>query len=94
MTSSASAYASPLRHHRRHASEHRVVKETLDARSEYTNNEEDGRAEHRINQYIIKDEIGRGSFGAVHLAVDQYGKEYVSSPRIPGTMRIGQGMSD
>lgn len=41
------------------------------------NNEDDGRAEHHINQYIIKDEIGRGSFGAVHLAVDQYGKEYV-----------------
>jgi [calcium/calmodulin-dependent protein kinase] kinase len=54
------------------------VKETLNARSEYTNNEEDGKAEHHINQYIIKDEIGRGSFGAVHLAVDQYGKEYVS----------------
>ncbi|TAQ90411.1 hypothetical protein B7494_g1248 [Chlorociboria aeruginascens] len=50
--------------------------ETLNARSEYTNNEEDGRAEHHINQYIIKHEIGRGSFGAVHLAVDQYGKEY------------------
>lgn len=42
------------------------------------NNEEDGKAEHHINQYIIKDEIGRGSFGAVHLAVDQYGKEFVS----------------
>jgi len=65
------------------------VKETLNARSEYTNNEEDGRAEHRINQYIIKDEIGRGSFGAVHLAVDQYGKEYVSSPRIPGIYGLG-----
>jgi calcium/calmodulin-dependent protein kinase kinase 2 len=54
------------------------VKETLNAESKYTNNEEDGRAEHHINQYIIKDEIGRGSFGAVHLAVDQYGQEYVS----------------
>jgi len=54
------------------------VKETLDARSEYTNNEEDGKGEHHINQYLIKDEIGRGSFGAVHYAVDQYGKEYVS----------------
>jgi hypothetical protein len=42
------------------------------------NSEEDGKAEHHINQYIIKDEIGRGSFGAVHLAVDQYGTEYVS----------------
>ncbi|KAF4634600.1 hypothetical protein G7Y89_g3493 [Cudoniella acicularis] len=75
---SAPAYQSPLRHHRRQASQHRTVKETLDARSEYTNNEDDGKAEHRINQYIIKDEIGRGSFGAVHLATDQYGKEYVS----------------
>ncbi len=55
-----------------------MVKETLNAESKYTNNEEDGKAEHHINQYIIKDEIGRGSFGAVHLAVDQYGKEYVS----------------
>jgi [calcium/calmodulin-dependent protein kinase] kinase len=51
--------------------------ETLNARSEYTNSEDDGTAQHRINQYIIKQEIGRGSFGAVHLAVDQYGKEYV-----------------
>lgn len=50
----------------------------MNARSEYTNNEEDGKAEHHLNQYLIKDEIGRGSFGAVHLAVDQYGKEYVS----------------
>lgn len=78
--SSAPAYHSPLRHHRRTASEHRVVKETLDAESRYTNNEIDGKAEHHINQYIIKDEIGRGSFGAVHLAVDQYGKEFVSLP--------------
>jgi [calcium/calmodulin-dependent protein kinase] kinase len=78
LCSSAPAYQSPLRHHRRQPSQHREVKETLNARSEYTNNEEDGKAEHRINQYIIKDEIGRGSFGAVHLAVDQYGKEYVS----------------
>jgi calcium/calmodulin-dependent protein kinase kinase 2 len=77
---STPAYQSPLRHHRRGASQHREVKETLDARSEYTNNEKDGKAEHHINQYLIKDEIGRGSFGAVHVAVDQYGKEYVRSP--------------
>ncbi|WEW56477.1 serine/threonine protein kinase [Emydomyces testavorans] len=38
--------------------------------------QDDGTAEHRINQYLIKQEIGRGSFGAVHLAVDQYGQEY------------------
>ncbi|KAJ4302979.1 hypothetical protein N0V90_001870 [Kalmusia sp. IMI 367209] len=51
-------------------------KETLNARSEYSNSEDDGTAQHRINQYLIKQEIGRGSFGAVHLAVDQYGQEY------------------
>ncbi|OKO89663.1 Calcium/calmodulin-dependent protein kinase kinase 2 [Penicillium subrubescens] len=38
--------------------------------------QDDGTAEHRINQYIIKQEIGRGSFGAVHLAADQFGNEY------------------
>jgi hypothetical protein len=27
---------------------------------------------------VIKQEIGRGSFGAVHLAADQFGNEYVS----------------
>lgn len=52
-------------------------KETLNARSEYSNSEDDGTAQHRINQYLIKQEIGRGSFGAVHLAVDQYGQEFV-----------------
>lgn len=73
---SAPAYQSPLRHHRRAASTTRQVKETLNARSEYSNSEDDGTAQHRINQYLIKQEIGRGSFGAVHLAVDQYGQEY------------------
>ncbi|KAL8997476.1 MAG: hypothetical protein Q9169_003256 [Polycauliona sp. 2 TL-2023] len=70
------AYESPLRHHRRHASSAKPVKETLHARSEYTNSEDDGGAVHRINQYVIKQEIGRGSFGAVHLATDQHGHEY------------------
>lgn len=74
----SSGYKSPLRHHQRTPSHHREVKETLNARSEYTNNEEDGKAELHLNQYVIKEEIGRGSFGAVHLAVDQYGIEYVS----------------
>lgn len=74
---STPAYESPLRHHHRHQSSARTVKETLHARSEYTNSEDDGAAVHRINQYQIKQEIGRGSFGAVHLAVDQHGKEYV-----------------
>ncbi|KAI1932427.1 hypothetical protein LOZ65_000721 [Ophidiomyces ophidiicola] len=67
---------SPLRHHTRSHTLPRKVKETLNARSEYTNSEDDGTAEHRINQYLIKQEIGRGSFGAVHLAIDQYGQEY------------------
>ncbi|OAX82491.1 CAMKK/CAMKK-META protein kinase [Emergomyces africanus] len=69
-------YNSPLRHHTRSHTAPRRVKETLNARSEYTNSQDDGAAEHRINQYLIKQEIGRGSFGAVHLAVDQYGQEY------------------
>lgn len=56
----------------------RLLQESLNARSEYSNSGDDGTAEHRINQYLIKDEIGRGSFGAVHLAVDQYGEEYAS----------------
>lgn len=75
---SAPAYQSPLRHHRRAPSRSKGVKETLDARSHYGSSDDDGGAVHRINQYIIKQEIGRGSFGAVHLAVDQYGHEYVS----------------
>ncbi|RVX69960.1 hypothetical protein B0A52_05795 [Exophiala mesophila] len=69
-------YSSPLRHHRRTPSAPRQIKESLNARSEYVTSQDDGVAEHRINQYIIKQEIGRGSFGAVHLAVDQYGTEY------------------
>jgi hypothetical protein len=54
------------------------IKETLNARSEYENDQVDGKARHRVNQYVIKDEIGRGSFGAVHIGVDEFGKEYVS----------------
>ncbi|POS76670.1 calcium/calmodulin-dependent protein kinase kinase 2 [Diaporthe helianthi] len=65
-----------MRHHKRTPSQHRVVKETLNARSEYTSDESDGRSHHVINQYTIKEEIGRGSYGAVHLAVDQFGNEY------------------
>ncbi|KAI5293389.1 hypothetical protein KEM52_005589, partial [Ascosphaera acerosa] len=38
--------------------------------------EDKGTAEHFVNQYLIRQELGRGSFGAVHLAVDQYGREY------------------
>ncbi|CAK3837654.1 Ca2+ calmodulin-dependent kinase [Lecanosticta acicola] len=73
---SAPAYQSPLRHHKRAPSRSKQVKETLNARSHYGSSDDDGGAIHRINQYIIKQEIGRGSFGAVHLAVDQYGNEH------------------
>ncbi|KAJ5693395.1 Calcium/calmodulin-dependent protein kinase kinase cmkC [Penicillium macrosclerotiorum] len=73
---SAASYDSPQRHRRRNPRARRPVKETLDARSEYTTSQDDGTAEHRINQYVIKQEIGRGSFGAVHLAADQFGNEY------------------
>ncbi|PWY70184.1 calcium/calmodulin dependent protein kinase [Aspergillus heteromorphus CBS 117.55] len=73
---STPSYDSPQRHHRRNPIVRRPVKETLNARSEYTTSQDDGTAEHRINQYVIKQEIGRGSFGAVHLATDQFGNEY------------------
>ncbi|KAJ5812514.1 hypothetical protein N7474_008815 [Penicillium riverlandense] len=70
------SYDSLQRHRRRNPRTRRPVKETLNARSEYTTSQDDGTAEHRINQYVIRQEIGRGSFGAVHLAVDQFGHEY------------------
>ncbi|KAJ5787051.1 Calcium/calmodulin-dependent/calcium-dependent protein kinase [Penicillium paradoxum] len=73
---STQSYDSPQRHRRRNPRAMRPVKETLDARSEYYTSRDDGTAEHRINQYVIKQEIGRGSFGAVHLAADQFGNEY------------------
>ncbi|KAI4723568.1 Pkinase-domain-containing protein [Aureobasidium sp. EXF-10727] len=53
-----------------------IIQETLNARTHYGSSDDDGAAIHRINQYTIKQEIGRGSFGAVHLAVDQFGNEY------------------
>lgn len=89
--SSLPAYHSPLRHHKRAASSTRRVKETLNARSEYSNSEDDGTAQHRINQYLIRQEIGRGSFGAVHLAVDQYGHEYVRPQTHGSQRRKGRG---
>ncbi|KAG6121988.1 hypothetical protein E4U14_000434 [Claviceps sp. LM454 group G7] len=73
---SLQGFASPARQHRRTPSVHREIKETLDARVEFTNDEEDGRTYHRINQYVIVEEIGRGSFGAVHRATDQFGNEF------------------
>ncbi len=54
-----------------------IMQETLNARSEYTNDESEGYLHRRINQYVIKEEIGRGSYGAVHLATDQFGNEFV-----------------
>ncbi|KAI8966216.1 Pkinase-domain-containing protein [Daldinia sp. FL1419] len=71
-----SHFQSPMRHHRRTPSQHREVKETLNAKTEYTNDETDGRSQQTINQYTIKEEIGRGSYGAVHLATDQFGNEF------------------
>ncbi|ORY69938.1 kinase-like domain-containing protein [Pseudomassariella vexata] len=68
-------FQSPLRQHKRTPSQHREVKETLNARSEYMSDDTEG-TKHIINQYIIKEEIGRGSYGAVHLATDQFGNEY------------------
>ena len=53
------------------------TQESLHAHSEYSNSDDNGTVQRRINQYIIKQEIGRGSCGSVHIAVDQYGQEYV-----------------
>ncbi|TGJ77555.1 hypothetical protein E0Z10_g10718 [Xylaria hypoxylon] len=44
--------------------------------AKYTNDDIDGRSHNTVNQYEIGDEIGRGSYGAVHLATDQFGNEY------------------
>ncbi|KAF3926007.1 hypothetical protein ABW20_dc0107838 [Dactylellina cionopaga] len=72
MSSPATLFRSPTRHHKRtHSTPRRVVKETLDASMQYNDNDD-----RRINQYIIKQEIGRGSFGSVHLATDQEGIDY------------------
>lgn len=59
------------------------LQETLDARVEYTNDEVDGRTQHKVNQYTIVEEIGRGSYGAVHIATDQFGNEFVSHAPLP-----------
>ncbi|KAJ8127290.1 hypothetical protein O1611_g6346 [Lasiodiplodia mahajangana] len=63
---------SPMRQHKRTPSQHR--EETLNAK--YTNDEVDGRSQYTVNQYVIGDEIGRGSYGAVHQATDQFGHQY------------------
>ncbi|EFX03156.1 calcium calmodulin-dependent protein kinase [Grosmannia clavigera kw1407] len=72
----APVYHSPIRQHRRTPSHHREVKETLNAVSEFADDEEDGLAHHKINQYTIISLLGRGSYGSVHLATDQYGQEF------------------
>lgn len=51
------------------------------------NDDADGSSQHVLNQYTILEEIGRGSYGAVHRAVDQYGNAYV---RGNGTRRAEQ----
>ncbi|KAI0128802.1 CAMKK/META protein kinase [Xylariales sp. AK1849] len=68
-------YQSPMRQHKRTPSQHREIKETLNAKSQYTSDDTEG-TKLRINQYVIREEIGRGSYGAVHLATDQFGNEY------------------
>jgi hypothetical protein len=55
-----------------------AMQETLNARVEFYSDNPDGRTHHRINQYTLHEEIGRGSYAAVHAATDQYGNEYVS----------------
>ncbi|KAK5663965.1 hypothetical protein OQA88_177 [Cercophora sp. LCS_1] len=79
-------FQSPMRHHRRTPSAHREIRETLNARFEYAPDDSDGVRHHRINQYVIKEEIGRGSYGAVHLATDQFGNEYVGNFRFHANM--------
>ncbi|KAJ3469024.1 hypothetical protein MRS44_003089 [Fusarium solani] len=69
-------FSSPMRHHKRTPSAHREVKETLDAQTQFGNEDADGKSNYRVNQYTILEEIGRGSYGAVHLATDQFGHEY------------------
>ncbi|KAI9040272.1 putative calcium/calmodulin dependent protein kinase [Aspergillus affinis] len=70
---STPSYESPQRHYRRNPIVRRPVKVATLFPSSL---QDDGTAEHRINQYWIKQEIGRGSFGAVHLAIDQFGNEF------------------
>ncbi|KAF5539241.1 CAMKK CAMKK-META kinase [Fusarium napiforme] len=53
-----------------------VPQETLDAQTQFGDEDADGGSHHRVNQYTILEEIGRGSYGAVHLAKDQFGNEY------------------
>ncbi|BFZ57326.1 hypothetical protein PYCC9005_004378 [Savitreella phatthalungensis] len=63
---------SPERHHRRALSAPRSVKETLGAR---VHKRDDGTR--MLNQYLLKQEVGRGSYGTVMLAEDTTdGKEY------------------
>ncbi|KAE9970023.1 hypothetical protein BLS_005105 [Venturia inaequalis] len=95
---SAPTYQSPLRHHTRIASHtnKRRVKETLNARSEYSNSEDDGTAEHRINQYLIKDEIGRvKEFSKSRLRKRAQSNllRRANGPRVPGHFIAGKGFN-
>ncbi|KAK9456538.1 kinase-like domain-containing protein [Dipodascopsis uninucleata] len=60
---------SPNRHHRRVKSGYRDIKETLDAQYRQEGDTQ------VLNQYIIKEEIGRGSYGAVSKAIDSQTNE-------------------
>lgn len=74
LTSPGQSLKSPERHHRRALSAPRStkVKETLDAR---ITKREDG--VRMLNQYLLKEEIGRGSYGTVLLAEDSVtGREF------------------
>lgn len=69
------SYSNPPWRHTRSRSDGCGIKKSLNACSRF-NESEDGNSEHYVNQYLIKSEIGRGSFGAVHLAIDQNGIEF------------------
>ncbi|ODV90402.1 hypothetical protein CANCADRAFT_25343 [Tortispora caseinolytica NRRL Y-17796] len=65
---SRNKYFSPSRHHYRIPASHTLLKETSNASSRYEIS--DGNERVYINQYWLQDEIGRGSCGTVHLAID------------------------
>lgn len=72
-TPDGSAQGKPKPKHRRSSSIPHVVKETLDAS---LSESDDGTRQ--LNQYCLKQVIGRGAFGTVELAVDtNTGEEYV-----------------
>jgi hypothetical protein len=77
MSSTLSHVSTPtgFRNHRRTSSQnnHTVYRETLDAKAQDL---ADG--SRKLNQYVLSDEIGKGSSGSVSLAKDEVtGMEYV-----------------